>query len=157
MINARAETVARAPAFCSAFKSRPCLVVADGFYEWKKLGPKEKQPYFIRRRGGQPFAFAGLWEWWRAKDAPSDEAGLETFTILTTEPNALCAQIHNRMPVMLAPADWPRWLATPEERKTLTHPFPADDMEMWPVDKAVGNVKNIGSQLVEPIGPVISG
>lgn len=126
-------------------------------YEWKKLGPKEKQPYFITRRDAKPFAFAGLWEWWRAKDAAPGAAGVETFTILTTEPNALCAQVHNRMPVMLAPDAWPRWLATPDERRTLMQPFPADDMEMWPVDKAVGNVKNTGPELVEPRGPTIKG
>jgi putative SOS response-associated peptidase YedK len=106
MINARAETAARLPAYRAAFKPRPCLVVADGFYEWKKLSSKEKQPYFITRRDGRPFAFAGLWEWWKPKDAPPAEpAGVESFTILTTEPNAVCARIHNRMPLMLAPED----------------------------------------------------
>jgi putative SOS response-associated peptidase YedK len=134
MINAKSETVAEKPTFRAAFKARPCLVVADGFYEWNKLGPKQKQPYFITRRDAKPFAFAGLWEWWRAKDAAPDAAGVETFTILTTEPNALCAQVHNRMPVILAPDAWPRWLSTPDERKTLMKPFPADDMEMWPVE-----------------------
>jgi putative SOS response-associated peptidase YedK len=155
MINARAETVASAPAFRAAFKARPCLVVADGFYEWKKLGPKEKQPYFITRRGAKPFAFAGLWEWWRPKDAPAESAGVETFTILTTEPNALCAQIHNRMPLMLAPGDFALWLGTSNDRAALLRPFPAHHMEMWPVTPAVGNVKNTGAELVEPIGVTI--
>ena len=81
------ETVAEKPAYRVAFKARPCLVVTDGFYEWAKVGPKEKQPYFITTKGRAPFAFAGLWEWWRAKEAPKDEPGLETFTILTTEQN----------------------------------------------------------------------
>jgi putative SOS response-associated peptidase YedK len=76
MINAKAETVAEKPACRAAFKVRPCLVVADGFYEWTKLGPKEKQPYFITTKGRAPFAFAGLWEWWRAKEASKDEPGL---------------------------------------------------------------------------------
>jgi putative SOS response-associated peptidase YedK len=149
--NAKSETVAEKPAFRAAFKARPCLVVADGFYEWKKLGPKEKQPYFITRADAKPFAFAGLWEWWRAKDAGPDAPGLETFTILTCAPNALCAQVHDRMPVMLAPEDWTAWLATPEQRKALLRPFPAGDMTMWPVTRAVGNVKNTGPELVEPI------
>jgi putative SOS response-associated peptidase YedK len=151
MINAKAETVAEKPAYRAAFKVRPCLVVADGFYEWAKVGPKEKQPYFITTKGRAPFAFAGLWEWWRAKEAPKDERGLETFTILTTEPNALCAPIHNRMPVILAQDDWPAWLGTPEERKSLLRSFPAERMECWPVGKAVGNVKNEGPELIEKI------
>jgi hypothetical protein len=95
MINAKAETVAEKPAYRAAFKARPCLVIADGFYEWAKVGPKEKQPYFITTKGRAPFAFAGLWEWWRAKTAPADDPGLETFTILTTEPNELCAPIRD--------------------------------------------------------------
>ena len=151
MINAKAETVAEKPAYRSAFKARPCLVVADGFYEWKAIGPKEKQPYFITLKDKEPFAFAGLWEWWRAKEASKDEAGLETFTILTTEPNALCAPIHNRMPVILAPDDWPRWLGTPDERKSLLRSFPADRMEYWPVGKVLGNVKNEGAGLIERV------
>jgi putative SOS response-associated peptidase YedK len=158
MINARAETAASLPAFRAAFKARPCLVVADGFYEWKKLSPKEKQPYFITRRAGKPFAFAGLWEWWRPKDAPPVEpAGVESFTILTTAPNELCAQIHNRMPLMLAPEDFASWLGTPDMRAALLRPFPADDMEMWPVTATVGNVKNTGAELIEPTGAAIKG
>jgi SOS response associated peptidase (SRAP) len=93
----RRKTVAEKPAYRAAFKARPCLVVADGFYEWAKVGPKEKQPYFITTKGRAPFVFAGLWELWRAKEAHKEEPGLERFTILTTEPNALCAPIHNRM------------------------------------------------------------
>jgi|SRR5215469_6716194 len=95
-INAKAESVADKPSYRAAFKSRPCLVVADGFYEWAKIGPKEKQPYFITTKDREPFAFAGLWEWWRLRDAAEGTPGLETFTILTTEPNALCAPILGR-------------------------------------------------------------
>src|SRR6202166_2775889 len=94
MINAKAETVAEKPSFRSAFKARPCLVPADGFYEWMKVSATEKQPYFITTKSKEPFAFAGLWEWWRSKEAPKDDPGLDTFTILTTETNALCAPIH---------------------------------------------------------------
>ena len=153
-INAKAETVAEKPSFRAAFKARPCLVPADGFYEWAPLGAVGKQPYYITLKDKEPFAFAGLWEWWRAKEAPKEEPGLETFTILTTEPNALCAPIHNRMPVILAPDDWPRWLSTPDDRKSLLRSFPADRMECWPVGKAVGNVGNEEPELIHPISPV---
>lgn len=151
MINAKAETVAEKPAYRKAFASRPCLVVADGFYEWAKLGPKEKQPYFITLKNNEPFAFAGLWEWWRAKDAPKDHPGLETYTILTSEPNAVCAPIHNRMPLIVGQDDWSKWLSTPEARTQLLRPFPAERMECWPVGKAVGNVRNDDPSLIERI------
>lgn len=150
-INAKAETVATKPSFRAAFKSRPCLVPADGFYEWQKLPGGEKQPWFITTTFEEPFAFAGLWERWRPKDAPSDTPDLETFAILTTEPNPLCAPIHNRMPVMLPQDDWPRWLATPDDRKPLLRAFPAERMEAWPVGKAVGNVRNEGAELVSRV------
>ncbi len=151
MINAKAETVAEKPAYRSAFKSRPCLVVADGFYEWAKVSPKEKQPYFITTKNCEPFAFAGLWEWWRAKVTPKETPGLETFTILTTEPNTLCAPIHDRMPVILSPDDWDKWLATPEDHKALLRSFPAEKMECWPIGKAVGNVRNDSPELIQKI------
>jgi putative SOS response-associated peptidase YedK len=143
MINARAETVATSPAYRAAFATRPCLVVADGFYEWKKIGA-EKQPYLIRRKGGAPFGFAGLWE-------PKTIADRPTFTILTCPPNELCAQVHDRMPVMHAPERWARWFSSPKNRLELLRPFPAGDMEMWPVTKAVGSPRNDGPGLVEPL------
>jgi putative SOS response-associated peptidase YedK len=141
-INAKSETVATKPSFRTAFKTRLCLVPADGFYEWEKLPGGAKRAWFITTAAAEPFAFAGLWDWWRPKDASQDAPGLETFTILTTEPNSLCAQIHNRMPVMLAKDDWPRWLGDPEARAALLRPFPAERMERWPVGSAVGNVRN---------------
>ena len=95
MINAKAATVAEKPAYRAAFKARPCLVVADGFYEWAKVGPKGKQPYFITTKGRASFVFAGLWEWWRANEAPKDGPGLETFTNLTTEPNVSAGKASN--------------------------------------------------------------
>ena len=151
-INAKSETVTEKPAFRAAFKLRPCLVPADGFYEWAK-GPDGKQPYYITTRAGEPFAFAGLWERWRPRDADKDVAPLDTFTILTTEPNTLCAPIHNRMPVMLAGEDWAGWLGTPEDRMVLLAcgSFPAERMECWPVGKAVGNVNNEGAALIERV------
>lgn len=151
-INAKSETVAEKPAFRAAFKLRPCLVPADGFYEWAK-GPDGKQPYYITTRAAEPFAFAGLWERWRARDAKADVAPLDTFTILTTEPNTLCAPIHNRMPVILGREQWAGWLGTPEDRMALLArgSFPAERMECWPVGKAVGNVINEGAALIERV------
>jgi putative SOS response-associated peptidase YedK len=105
-INARGETVKTMSAFRSAYQSRRCLVPADAFFEWKANG-KTKQPYAIALRNREPFAFAGLWESW--KDPKMDE-WLRTFTILTTTPNELVASLHDRMPVILSPASYDRWL-----------------------------------------------
>jgi putative SOS response-associated peptidase YedK len=128
-------------------------VPADGFYEWEKRAGGEKQPWFITTAFEEPFAFAGLWEGWRAKGAARNTPALETFTLLTTEPNTLCAPLHTRMPVMLARDDWPQWLAAPDDRKALLArgSFPAELMECWPVGKAVGNVRNDGPELVERV------
>src|SRR5207245_756915 len=104
MINARAETVADKPAFRAAFRQRRCLLLADGFYEWKPVG-KHKQPYHFRLRDGKPFAFAGLWEHWEG-----DDKRIESFTILTTTANEVVKPVHERMPVLLAPKDFERWL-----------------------------------------------
>ena len=114
MINARSESVAEKPAFRSAFARRRCLVLVDGFYEWQQHGvPKggKKQPFRIRRRDGQPFAFAGLWESWKGpKGGPALEHPLETATIVTTDANRVLKPLHDRMPVILAPEDYDAWL-----------------------------------------------
>lgn len=148
-INARAETVADKPAYRAAFKARPCLIAADGFYEWAQIGPKEKQPYHFTTKDRAPFAFAGLWESWKPKG--SEDKPLETYTIVTGEPNVLTGDIHDRMPVMLDPDQWDAWLGTPDQRKDMMKPYPHDKMAKWPVTKAVGNVRNQGPELVEPI------
>jgi putative SOS response-associated peptidase YedK len=106
LINARAESAATKPSFRSAFKARRCLVVADGYYEWQKLNAKLKQPYFIHMKGGKLFAFAGLWDRW----SPPDGEAVESCTILTTDANELNQPIHNRMPVIVDPADYKQWL-----------------------------------------------
>lgn len=151
LINARAETVAEKPAFRSAFRHRRCLVPADGFYEWKKVSPKEKQPYFIRLKDKAPFAFAGLYEWWIPREGPR----LETFTIITCAPNALMESLHDRMPVILASETWRAWLGeelvSPDKLKTILKPFEAGRMECWPVDRRVGNHTNDDAKLVEPV------
>lgn len=109
LINARAETAAEKPAFRDSFRRRRCLVVADGFYEWKKQ-PSGKQPYWFHRTDLRPFAFAGLWDRWRAHEQPDSEP-VETFTILTTEANATVEPVHSRMPVIVAEeAGFAAWL-----------------------------------------------
>jgi putative SOS response-associated peptidase YedK len=148
-INARGETVATSGMFRQAFERRRCLIPADGFYEWKKLDAKTKQPMFIHLRGDRPFAFAGLWERWRP-DENSDP--IDTCTILTTTPNEVMKEIHDRMPVILAPDDFANWLNRDVPGKDvidLVKPFDAEQMEAWPVSTAVNSPKNDGEELVE--------
>ena len=151
MINARAETLAEKPAFRDAYRMRRCLVPADGFYEWQKL-PSGKQPYYVRVDGGGIFAFAGLWERWWDRATGNER---ETFTIITTEPNELLAPIHNRMPVIVGPYDYDRWL-DPENESTadladLLAPFPPERMSAYPVSRYVNKPGNEGHECVEPI------
>jgi putative SOS response-associated peptidase YedK len=150
-INAMAETVDTRPAFREAFQRRRCLVPIEAFYEWKKLDERHKQPYAIALADGAVMALAGLWETWKS---PAQEV-VRSFTVITTIPNALCAEVHNRMPVILAPDAWPAWLgeepATPAALKALLVPYPADAMTMWPVSQRVGNVKNNDPSLIEPL------
>lgn len=149
MINARAETVAEKPSFKSALKRRRCLVLADGFYEWKKEG-KSKQPYFIRMQGDRPFAFAGLWERWSKSGSP-----IESCSIITTSANALMSELHHRMPVILSEADADVWLdqgiEQPEPLLSLLDPYPDDEMEAYPVSTLVNSPKNESSQCIEPL------
>ena len=150
-INARAETVADKPTFKSAFRRRRCLVPADGFYEWQGMG-KAKQPYFITMKNNTPFAFAGVWEAWRPRDNGGE---VQTFTIITTTPNALVAPLHDRMPVILSTEQWPQWLgeelASPEQLQRLLTPFPPERMTCWPVGHAVNKVANDEPELVNPL------
>jgi putative SOS response-associated peptidase YedK len=149
-INARAEEIDTKPAFREAFRQRRCLVPLDSFYEWKKTATG-KQPYAIGLKGGGLTAMAGLWETWRS---PAGER-IRSFTIATTTPNELCAELHNRMPVMLKPERWPAWLgegpATVPDLKAMLAPYPSEDMIAWPVSARVGNVKNNDPSLIEPI------
>ena len=148
LINARAETVADKPAFRDAFKRRRCLVIADGFYEWRRIDGG-KQPYLIRVAGGRPFAFAGLWDHWT--DKQSGER-VESCTIIVTAANALVAPIHDRMPVILAPADYDRWLdPSAADGAALLPAFPAGEMEAFAVSPRVGNVRNDDPGLIEPV------
>lgn len=152
MINARAESVADKPSFRAAFRKRRCLVVADGFYEWKRDG-KRKTPMYIRMKSGDPFAFAGLWEVWKPPGATTAEP-LRTCTILTTTPNDLVAPIHDRMPVILPRAAWDLWL-TPDDPgrdalESALRPFPGDEMEAFSVSTLVNSPANDRPECIEP-------
>jgi len=143
MINARGETIADRPAFRSAFARRRCLILSDGFFEWKKVG-KQKQPYYFRMQDECPFAFAGLWESWRGP-AGSEGPPLESCTIVTTTANELCRPLRDRMPVILEDCDYDRWLdpaADKDDLLALIQPFPAESMKSEPVNPRVNNVRN---------------
>lgn len=150
--NARSEDFMRKPAFRDAWRrGQRCLVVTDGFYEWKKLDPKGrlKQPYAIAVADDGPMVMAGLWDLWRE---PRSGTEVLSCTVLTCGPNAAMAELHDRMPVILAESDWARWLgeaaATEAELLALLKPCPDDVLNIWPVNKAVGNVNANGPQLV---------
>jgi putative SOS response-associated peptidase YedK len=142
-INAVAETAAEKPAFRDAMRWRRCLVPADGFYEWKKLGPKEKQPYNFGMADDGIFALAGLWERWRD---PAAGQMLETCTILTTSPNSLLTGVHSRMPAILTPDEYDLWLdpgvTQPRRVAHLLKPFDARLMRCYPVSERVNRVEN---------------
>ncbi len=150
LINARSESVAEKPAFRSAFKNRPCLVPADGFYEWKKAEGK-KQPYYFGLADGKPLAFAGLWERWKAPEGDV----IESCTILTTEANELLQPIHDRMPVILKPEDYDLWLDPKMKKaelvKPLLQPFPQDQMTGYPVSEKVNKADHEGLDCVRPL------
>ena len=147
LINARAETVATTNAFRSAYRHRRCLVPVDGFYEWKKLGPKEKQPYAIGMENREPFTLAGLWENW--KDANGE--WVRTFTIVTTENNELLSDLHDRMPVIIQAKDRERWLSEEENPGDLLKRHPSEGMVKWPVSTQVNSPKNNQTSLLEAV------
>ncbi len=148
MINARVETAPGKPAFRSAFRRRRCLVPADGFYEWRKAGGR-KQPYYVRMADGRPFAFAGLWEHW---EGPGGD--VSSCTLLTTDANDLLAPIHDRMPVIVAPGDYGRWL-DPEAHDAaallpLLRPYPPAGMVVFPVRTLVNSPATDDPRCIEP-------
>jgi putative SOS response-associated peptidase YedK len=153
MINARSETIAEKPAFRTALARRRCLILSDGFYEWKKEG-KQKLPYYFQLADGRPFAFAGLWERWRGGPNAGIDAGppVESATIITTTANELCKPYHDRMPVILHPSDYELWL-NPEVTDTrelpLLSPLPACEMQSRPVNPRVNNVRNDDAGVLE--------
>jgi putative SOS response-associated peptidase YedK len=172
MINARAESVASKPAFRKAFTKRRCIVPADAFYEWKvgerparehgassgRRGPR--QPYCVRRRDGEPLAFAGLWEIWRdasVEDPDAPDAWVRSCSIITTHANKVLAPIHDRMPVVLDEASWDTWLDPAnhdlDALGALLVPAPDDWVEAYPVGSRVNSPKNNDAELVAPAEP----
>ncbi|CAN5816214.1 SOS response-associated peptidase [soil metagenome] len=149
MINARAETVAEKPSFRVAFKRRRGLIVADGFFEWQKTYDG-KQPHYLRLKDGEPFAFAGLWESWRVEGGEE----IRSCTIITTEPNELAAEIHNRMPVILPSELYDPWLDPKnddrEELLAMLQPYPAEQMTAHPVSRYVNKPANNDPSVIEP-------
>jgi putative SOS response-associated peptidase YedK len=149
-INARAETLEEKPSFREAFLKRRCLVPADGFYEWEKLG-KAKQPHYFQMKNGAPFFFAGIWDEWQR-----DGNSIISCAIVTTTPNKLLATIHDRMPVILpneALDGWLRSNARPSELRELLSPFPDSDMQGFPVSPEVNRSQVDHERLVERIDP----
>lgn len=147
--NARAESLSEKPMFRNLIKNRRCLVPANGFYEWNQVGGA-KQPYYITLPDEPMFAFAGLYD----EFADEDGEVLRSYTVITTEPNELMAELHNRMPVILHRDDEEEWLdpdvTEPRQVERLLRPYPAEEMEAVPVSRAVNNVRNDGPQLIEP-------
>jgi len=140
MINAKAETIDQKASFKNSFKRKRCLVLSDGFYEWKKISSKEKVPYRIVMNDGSPFAMAGIWDSWK------DESGetIDSFAIITTEPNELMKKIHNRMPVILKPGNEREWLEeqNPETLKALLRPIDPGFLSAYKVSKLVNSPAN---------------
>ena len=150
MINARSETVGEKPSFRAAYRYRRCLIPASGFYEWQKQNG-HKQPYYVHHAEGDLLAFAGLWEHWQGDDGSE----IESCTILTTQPNDVVRPIHNRMPVILEPADYGVWLqsdgSNQDELQHLLRPAPEEMLEAYPISTYVNRPQNEGPECIAPL------
>ncbi|MFA5961531.1 MAG: SOS response-associated peptidase [Parcubacteria group bacterium] len=150
LINARAETITEKPSFKESFKLRRCFVLADGFYEWDKKS-NSHIPYLIMLKEGEPFAFAGIYDYWRD---PSDRM-IRSFSIITTEANSLVSRIHDRMPVILTRQEERAWL-NPElkldDAKQMLIPYPVEDMQMYQISTLINSPRNDSAAVVVPVG-----
>jgi putative SOS response-associated peptidase YedK len=146
LINARAEGLVDKPAFRAAFRRRRCLVPADGFFEWRAAVGRRKQPYHVRLAAGGPFAMAGLWEQWRP---PEGGDTIATFTIVTTAANEVLRPVHDRMPVLVAPADYDEWLSSPNP-SALLGPWAGTELAIVPIGTRVNDVRNDDPAVLEP-------
>jgi putative SOS response-associated peptidase YedK len=151
LINAKSETITEKASFRNAFKKRRCLIVADGFFEWQKIG-QAKRPVYIHLKSGKPFGFAGLYETWKS---PEGEP-IATCTIITTEANEIIKPIHDRMPVIIAKEARDLWIdpgvKDREALLELLKPYPSDEMETWPVSKMVNSPMNNSPDCIKPAG-----
>jgi len=149
LINARKETIDEKASFKNPFKRKRCLVLSDGFYEWKKISAKEKIPYRITMKDQSLFSMAGLWDSWKSSDGDI----INSFTIITTTPNHLMENIHTRMPVILSPDDEKKWLTNddPGFLKSLLNPYPFENMDAFSVSKLVNSPANDTPAVMEPI------
>ena len=147
MINARAETLLQKPSFRDSFKRRRCLVLTDGFYEWKQTS-NQKIPYRISIRDNNLFAFAGIWDVWRTLGGET----LRSFSIITTEPNQAVRSLHNRMPVILKKDNEHRWLQDidTQEAQSMLEPYPLDDLKVYPISTLVNNPRNNSEDVIRP-------
>ena len=150
-INARSETVATLPSFRAAYAKRRCLLPVDNFFEWQKVkGAGFKQPYAVGMKDGAPFALAAIWESWRQ---PETDAIIRTFCVITCPANTLVVAIHDRMPVIIPPTAYDRWLSPVEaDPRDLLSPFPPEPMTMWPISTRVNSPANDDPSILEPAG-----
>ena len=146
-INARSETVQTAPMFRDAFRARRCIVPIDGFYEWQVLPGGQKQPHAVARADGAVMALAGLWEGWRSPDGDT----VRSFTVITTTAMDALGHLHERMPVVLEPSDWPAWLGEAEGDPAALLLPSAATFRVWPVSSRVNNVRNNGPDLIQEV------
>lgn len=156
MINARSETLTEKPSFRSAYKRRRCLILADGYYEWQTVpGEKSKQPIYIRLKSQHPFAFAGLWEEWRANYM---EKALRSCTIITCSSNSYLEEFHHRMPVILSKDVYAQWLSAAEQSyemlQPLLKPYPDDNMEAYPVSRFVNRPANDSPECIQRVSEI---
>jgi putative SOS response-associated peptidase YedK len=149
MINAKAETIAEKPSFKNSLKHKRCLVLSDGFYEWKTISPKEKIPYRITFRDNSLFAMAGIWDSWKNEEGNM----INSFAIITTTPNKLMENIHPRMPVILDRKDEKSWLNSDDtvQLQSLLKPYPVEEMTAFPVSKLVNSPANDSPEVMNPV------
>lgn len=150
LINARSDSVASKPAFRKSFEGKRCLILADGFYEWRTTAARRKQPYYISLKDRRPFAFAGLWASWR----PAEGESVHSCSVITTDANALVGRLHDRMPVILpreARALWLDHATSPEVLRDLLRPYPAEEMESFAVSPVVNSPAHEGPDCLTPV------
>ena len=147
-INAKAETVAKLPMFRDAYAKRRCIVPVDGFFEWHAIKGAAKQPYAIAMKDGSPFGLAGIWENWLN---PNTDEWERTFAIITVPSNDLVGEIHHRMPAILEPKGYKRWLGPEPDPRDLMISFPSEPMTMWPISTRVNSPANDDAALLGPL------